>query len=671
MRRREDDPRPPASLARAPLFLGLCLVAALLGACANGEGSNVRVDPGAQPGGSSTEPGTNPPTTTDSGSSPDAGGNGDAAPEGGGADAGPAGPDAGAPPPVPGGPVPASAPKQLDVVRDQALDGEVVVDGPVVIHAGVHVTSPSGDLKIRARTIVVESGASIAVAPTGTSLEGAGAPGREVGGTNCEVTNAYVVAARLGGSGGGYATAGEGHSATYSAAVWEQSLHGPWYCHWETRTVSVAGGAPWGVTVDPWVRPGSPGGTGPAGATSSAGAGGKGGGVLQLFAGAVTVHGTLAADGQDGATAAPTGGAFATGSGGGSGGAILLLGREVVADGDLHARGGAGSAALNVGSDPTGQSNGGRGGGGFVKVLYGGAKPAVTVSGATLVMSVLSPDHFVSTTHQDPTRVYNDDFAGLELAWSRPFVGANGYYVRVTTSDGDVPSPTNGTFLGVERLSVPRSQLVEGLNLVRVVTVNTAGETGTLPGDFALRINTRPPAVTSSTHPDPMRWEARPDVLLSWTLPVDSGALAATHYVVDHYGDTRPGAADTALPASQKSLLQSGLAPGVWVVHVATRDQAGYFTRAAAHYRVNVGADPGIAAVLGTVKGPTGNAIPNAEVTIHRGLYAQRTDSAGAFNFQTLPAGTWEVTARGPSGSVTKTVAVAKDAFVSVDLSLP
>ena len=113
-----------------------------------------------------------------------------------------------------------------------------------------------------------------------------------------------------------------------------------------------------------------------------------------------------------------------------------------------------------------------------------------------------------------------------------------------------------------------------------------------------------------------------------------------------------------ALPVAQKQLLRSALDTGIWGFHVVSIDTRGYLTKAAAHYQVRLGTDPGNGAVLGRVVGPGAANVSGATVRLNRGLFPDRTTIAdGSYNFGTIPLGTWEITVS-KAGFVTQTKTV-------------
>jgi hypothetical protein len=161
------------------------------------------------------------------------------------------------------------------------------------------------------------------------------------------------------------------------------------------------------------------------------------------------------------------------------------------------------------------------------------------------------------------------------------------------------------------------------------------------------------------------------DAFYSWTLPNGPENYVRVHYVLDHYGDTVPTFADTALPSEQTTLLRSGLTDGVWVLHVVAEDTHGYLTRAAGHRQVRIGADPGAGGLVGQVVNATSSSpIVGAIVRINRGIVPnQTTNGTGNYNFMGVPAGTWEVDVSADGyTSMTRTVTI--DASMSVPLNV-
>jgi hypothetical protein len=219
---------------------------------------------------------------------------------------------------------------------------------------------------------------------------------------------------------------------------------------------------------------------------------------------------------------------------------------------------------------------------------------------------------------------------------------------------------------------MPATAVTAGTNYFHIASVNAMSAVGTVEQTIKVVINSAPPTVASTSHPVQTAWSANTNAFFQWTLPVGDDSAKGVFYALDAYGDTVPTAANTFLPVTQKQLLRSGLAPGIWVLHVVAQDQKGYLTKSADHYRVMIGNDPGTGSALGRVSGPGGTNIAGATVTVNRGLYTQTTNATGNYNFVSLPAGTWEMRAvKPPSAPVTKTVVIAPGASTPQDFTLP
>jgi hypothetical protein len=113
--------------------------------------------------------------------------------------------------------------------------------------------------------------------------------------------------------------------------------------------------------------------------------------------------------------------------------------------------------------------------------------------------------------------------------------------------------------------------------------------------------------------------------------------------VFDHFGDTLPTVADTALATSQKQLLVSNVADGIWVLHVIAEDTQGHLTKKAAHVVVRIGTDPGTGTVFGSVFDNANHPVPNAIVRVNRGLFTATTNAQGSYTITGVAAGTWEI----------------------------
>lgn len=516
----------------------------------------------------------------------------------------------------------------LDVASNMDLDGEILVDGDVLVRSGATLRSPAGDLTIRARSITIESGGSIAVSATGLGPDGMGVQGRFCsGGFN-------------GGSGGGYGTSGS-IGPTGSSGV-----------------ACTSGGPAFGSSTDSVVARGGPGGD-VNGSTSPRS---PGGGRLRLIAtDHITVTGQISADGLPGIYSA---GSSGLSTGGGAGGGVLLAADTVTVSGAVTAQG----AGLASGSW------GGTGGQGRIKILSGAMRSVTgTLSGAVVTQGLLPPIDLSSTTHPDQTLYYNDDFAFATVAWERAFPGRLGYYWMVDATRYRVPTPAIGTFAAAEAVSVDRASLVAGDNYVHVASIDPMSMVGAVETSFRIRLNTTPPTVSSSSHPSQTTWSTNRDAFFSWTVPNGAENYTGYYYLLDHYGDTVPTTADTYLPVTQTTLLRSGLADGIWVVHVVSVDTHGYLTRVGGHRQVRIGTDPGAGGLVGQiVSATTSMPISGARVRVNRGLVAdQVTNATGNYNFMGVPAGTWEVevSATGYT-TMTRSVTITDAGSVPLNVSL-
>lgn len=515
----------------------------------------------------------------------------------------------------------------LDVGANKTMDGDQLVDGDIIIRSGATLSSPTGNLTLRTRgSITVEMGASIVANPTGKSSEGAG---------SCYYYYSYYAA-----GGGGYGTAGGGGTGGYGS------------------------GSSWGSTTDINVEAGSPGGVG-GGSSMSGGRGGKGGGVLRLIAGKnITIDGQVTANGEAGGSSASYGG-----GGGGSGGGILIASqKKVTITGSVSAAGGSGGSG---GSGYTG----GAGGQGRIKILTGGDKSVTGTINGTRTDGLMPPLSISSSSHPDQTLYYNDDSPGLSLAWDQAFMGRQGYYWGVNTTQSRPPTPANGgKVVATEMVTAAVSELTAGANYFHIVPIDAMSNIGTVENIFRVNINTSPPTIRSTSHASPGSWYASGDVFFEWSFPQADSNFKGIYYILDRYGDTTPAASmATLVPSSQKQLLRAGLANGIWVMHMVPIDQRGYLTKAAQHFRVYIGTDPGKGGLLGQVVDGMGKPVSGAKVTVNRGLWNSTTNASGAYNFlTTIPAGMWEVRAISPDGALTETKmdAVTKDGTTTVNFTL-
>ena len=197
-----------------------------------------------------------------------------------------------------------------------------------------------------------------------------------------------------------------------------------------------------------------------------------------------------------------------------------------------------------------------------------------------------------------------------------------------------------------ESQSLPASAVRAGDNYFHIVTVDPMFMPGKVENRFRVRINSSPVSLSSSSHPSQASYYASADPFVAWTLPVSDADTRGVYYVLDHFGDTVPTKTDTFIPLPQKQLVRAGVADGIWFFHVVAEDTRGYLTKQAAHYRVNIGMDPGTGVALGQVTDMAGKPVDGAEVSISRGLQTQNTTATGNYNFPMVPAGSYELRVR-------------------------
>jgi hypothetical protein len=225
-----------------------------------------------------------------------------------------------------------------------------------------------------------------------------------------------------------------------------------------------------------------------------------------------------------------------------------------------------------------------------------------------------------------------------------------------------------------ESVDVPAAALSSGNNWFHIVPIDAMSNVGTVENSFQITINSSPPTVSSTSHPSSNTWYASGDVFYQWTLPGDDRNFKGVYYVLDHYGSTVPTSTGTMIPVTQKKLVRAGLSNDVWVLHMVPIDQHDYLTKAAAHFVVRVGPDPGTGTILGQVVDSMGKPVSGATVTINRGLWSTTTNAMGSYNFMTqIPAGLlWEIRATSADGKTmdSRMDKVDKDGTTTVNLTL-
>jgi hypothetical protein len=520
----------------------------------------------------------------------------------------------------------------VQITTNTTMDGVVVVNGDLVVYPGATLASPTGDLTLYAKTITVQQGGSIVVAATGHDARG----------TLPAAQNVYMGAGGSYGSAGASGTGGQG---------------------------TIFAAPAFGSSVDSNVDTGSAGET----TTYLAQTGAPGGGVLRLYASTITIAGTVSANGANG----PASSNCEYGAGGGSGGGVLLAADSVAISGAVSTLGGKGGQTCG--------SETGDGGQGRIKVLSGASSSVTGILSGVVTQGLLPPTPLTSSSHPDPTQIYNDNFPTFDFSWAQPFPSVQGYYLLGSTSLA-VPSPANAQFSSKEFFSLAESALPGfdgpdgGIDAgpgtgsftfyFQVAPINASSTVGTVETVYPVHVNSTPPDVTSSSHPTQTAWSSNANPFFAWTFPVADSALSATYYVFDHFGDTVPGTTATLLPVGQKSQLLSNVADGVWVFHLISQDTRGYFTKVAGSYRVNIGADPGSGSLVGQVFDASAKPVVGATVTVNRGIYSTTTNSSGTYNFSAIPAIGWEVSASFGGITVTGTGSVTSGGTTTTNLTL-
>lgn len=507
---------------------------------------------------------------------------------------------------------------QNDLLIDgttQTLEGDLKFSNNVTIrNQGQLRVGPSGTLKIRARNITVESNTTINANDLGVETRGQG--GSATATCNCVSITSGGVGSSYGTSGAGW-TSGSSYycsSPYYTSCYPSASAPSPYD---RDDDLSISQGSRWTTTTN------------------------KGGGLIQLIADTVTVNGQVTAN------------STTTGA---SGGGVLIAANQIGGTGVIQTSGAAMSPA---------------GGNGRVKLLRGTTNNFFSgnITGNSRT-SPMPPLDLVSGSHPDQNRWYNDGLGDWFLAWSRPYQSLVGYYWKLSTSASTLPSAAanNGTLIMAESIQVPAAQLVQGMNYVHIVSVDSAFNVGTVKATATVQVNTQPPAITSTSHPSQRNWGGTAGLFFSWTNPQADSNFDGYYFTLDKYADTVPAATPTNF-TSNKQVLLANTPDGIWGFHVVNRDTRGAITKAAAHYIVYIGTNPGSGNISGSVyDGSMGNAaLSGVTLTINRGMFSQSTASNGTYTFSnTLPAGTWEITAS-KTGYISQTVTVTVAAAGSVN----
>lgn len=517
---------------------------------------------------------------------------------------------------------------------------DLLVDGTTLTMEGIHTyrhlrvtdggsirLGASGVLELRAATIVVDPGGTINADDLGDDQRGEGYH-------SVQLCNPKV----YGNPGSSYGTLG-GSVFVACGTSGGFTVGGP-ASYDSVDDLSISKGSKWNTT--------------------------PGGGLVRLVAEQVILNGLV--------TASATAGSA-------SGGGVLIAARQSLSgNGNIRTSGGPGSPS---------------GGHGRIKLLT----PTLAASGFTgsttgvVTENMLPPLDLSATTHPNPALWYNDSAPAAVLSWSVPFAAAGGLYFWKTSSPA--PVTPNGTLGGgvpvqTETVSLPLLAVSEGTFHFNLVPVGQNNVVGTLRASVPVNVNSTPPPVTSTTHPTPSVWDnsLTPGTLVQFASVAPRGDASSTgsHFVFDRFGDTLPSKVPGTFSAS-RSYVFANVAAGPWALHVVDRDTRGETTRAARHYVVLVGPNPGTGTLRGTVI--DGSVTPSAplagaRVEINRGIFnallaSPVSNSSGAYTFgsNNVPASTafasgqWEVrVTRAGYQSVTRLVSISPGATVVEDFTL-
>jgi|GEM_PF-2852281 len=519
----------------------------------------------------------------------------------------------------------------------------------LTIQGGATVTCATGLLDIRAVEVLIDPASSIDV--SATSSEGSG-QSYNICSAACVCDYGYT-----GASGGGNGTKGVDSLSTAGDAR-SPEMGGCLGSCVQFGCSGRTGGAARGLASELDAPKGGTGGTGCASGFSSCStpwSGGKGGGSVRILATtSITIQGNILANGTTGATANDN---AWIGAGGGAGGSIVLAAPSLTISGELSAAAGTGGKGTKPSSYYTSNyAHGGDGGKGWIKLAHGPTFTKTgTLTGATVVESVLPPLTVTSSTHPDTTLVYNDTFTELDVAWESPFAAVTGYWYGLSSSSSQVLSPGNGVYTTATEATFPALLLSPaGKWYVRVLAVDGAAVAGTIAARFDVHVNATPHTIASSSHPSPTAWYTGTAVALAWTPPNGSSpaSFPAFWYRVDRSSTASPANAKTTWTRTTNPQVVvttdaagQPLSTFTYYVHLVSEDTRGNLTQEASHFRIQLGAEPTKVSFFGYVKDGSGTAIQNATVRLEPYGHEQTTDGNGYFLFTGVYTGTYAVKA--------------------------
>ena len=235
-------------------------------------------------------------------------------------------------------------------------------------------------------------------------------------------------------------------------------------------------------------------------------------------------------------------------------------------------------------------------------------------------------------THPDSSRWYNHNDPAL--SWTTPFIAPAGYYFILDQDLSTQPTDTTGQYLLDTQLALKDQP--DGTWYLHVTAELDTGELEPNVAHYQINIDTAPPEVTSTSHPDQSQWYQARQAELSWTTLHPSSA-ANFYYILDNEENTVPTASTGTV--TQETQMLSAVSDGRWYFHIVWADLAGSVGEKAAHYAMNVDdtAPPAITNLTATEQ-------PNTDILL---IWADSIDPAsGVDYYQVYRSETQEVIGR-------------------------
>lgn len=515
------------------------------------------------------------------------------------------------------------------------------VFGKLTIQGGAEVTCTKGMIDIMADEVFIDPSSAINVSYTSSESSGTIF---NLCSPACVCDTGYT-----GGGGGGNATAGESSLYTQGSARSFEMGGCLGSCVSFSCSGSI-GGPSRGTSTELDAPLGGKGGDGCESLVYTCFNqlwGGKGGGSVRIIASkSINIMGNIIADGESGVNGY-------AGSGGGAGGSIVLTAPELMISGVLSAQGGKGGTGKKPSLWSNNPANGGAGSQGRIKLCYGQKFTNTgTIKGAVAVTSIMPPIKVSSSTHPDPTLVYNDTFDKFDVQWVIPFANAKGYWYALNKNVLFAVTPANSTYTDQLSMSYPGSMFTPGTWYFRVVATDANGQIGTVAWRFDININGTPHTVKSSSHPDSSKWYTGKAIALSWTPPNNASpaSFPAFWYRVDRISNQSPEKAKTEWTKTTNTQVVvtndsdgKPISDFAYYFHLVSEDTKGNLTKSAAHFLVQIGTEPQKMNFFGYVKDGGGN--PIKDVSLHMEPYGldQKTDANGYFLFQNIYQGTYVI----------------------------